>query len=117
MYYHPLISKFFDSLLPHPVSSLPSVQSTVPSQRSEDLIHVPLLHRNAPLRHETANIITSSVELQLPAAAEVDNCQMVEKLTAVPLITSIRAGPNSSASCGGGDTLAIGTSKLGGAAT
>ena len=104
------------NLLPHPISSLPSVQSRLPSQRSEELIHVPLLHRNAPLWQETVQNVTSSVEL--PTAAEVDNCQIVEKLTAVPLITSIRAGPNSSASwTRGGDTLAIATSKLGGAAT
>ena len=64
------------------------------------------------------HFVTSSAQVQLPTAAEVGNCQVVEKLTAVHLITSIRAGPNSSASCaGGGDTLAIGTSKLGGAAT
>ena len=37
------------AILLHPVSSLPSVQSRTPSQRSENLIHVPLLHRNAPL--------------------------------------------------------------------
>jgi len=43
---------------------------------------------------------------------------MVEKLTAVSLITSIRAPPSPPiASKGGGDTLAIATSKLGGAAT
>ena len=43
--------------------------------------------------------------------------KMVEKLTAVPLITSIRASPRPPiASKGGGDTLAIVTSKLGGAA-
>ena len=41
---------------------------------------------------------------------------MVEKLTAVSLITSISAAPKSIASCGGGDTPAISTSKLGGGA-
>ena len=40
--------------LPHPVSSLPSVQSRVPSQRSEERTHWRLLHRNAPVLHETA---------------------------------------------------------------
>ena len=40
------------------------------------------------------------------------------KLTAVPLITSIRTSPSPSiTSKGGGDTLAIATLKLGGAAT
>ena len=41
----------------------------------------------------------------------------VEKLTAVSLITSISAAPKSIASCGGGDTPTISTSKLGGGAT
>ena len=40
-----------------------------------------------------------------------------KKLTAVHLITSIRAGPKPIASKGGGDTLATATLKLGGAAT
>ena len=40
----------------HPVSSLPSVQSWVPSQRSEDRMHCPLLHRNAPLWQEAVEI-------------------------------------------------------------
>ena len=44
-------------------------------------------------------------------------CTVGGKLTAVPLITSIRAGPNPIASKGGGDTLLIATLKLGGAAT
>ena len=81
-------------------------------------MHVPLLHRNAPLWQETVQNVTSSAQIQLPTAAEVDNCQMVEKRTAVPLITSIRTSPSPPiTSKGGGDTLAIGTSKLGGAAT
>ena len=42
---------------------------------------------------------------------------MVEKLTAVSLITSISAATKSIASCEGGDTPAISTSKLGGGAT
>ena len=44
--------------LQHPVSSLPSVQSRVPSQRSEDWMHCLLLHRNAPdpLRQEPVEI-------------------------------------------------------------
>ena len=43
---------------------------------------------------------------------------MVEELTAVPLITSVRASPSPPiTSKGGGDTLAIATSKLGGVAT
>ena len=40
--------------LPHPISSLPSVQSRVPSQRSEDWIHWRLVHWNAPVPQETA---------------------------------------------------------------
>ena len=43
--------------------------------------------------------------------------KMVERLTAVSLITSIRAPPSPPiTSKGGGDTLAIGTLKLSGAA-
>ena len=50
--------------------------------------------------------------------AEGDNCQNVEELTAVSLITAIRAPPSPSiTSKGGGDTLAIATSKRSGAAT
>ena len=74
------------------------MQSTVPSQRREEGMHVPLLHRKAPLWQETVQNVTSSAQVQLPTTAEVDNCQIVGKLTAVHLITSIRAGPNSSAS-------------------
>ena len=44
-------------------------------------------------------------------------CTVGGKLTAVPLITSIRAGSNPIASKGGRDTLLIATLKLGGAAT
>ena len=51
--------KFFDSLLPHPFSSLSSMQSTVPSQRREERMHVPLLHRKALLPQETVQIVTS----------------------------------------------------------
>ena len=40
--------------LPHPVSSLPSVQSRVPSQRSEEGMHWALVHRNALVPQETA---------------------------------------------------------------
>ena len=43
---------------------------------------------------------------------------MMEKLTAVPLITSVRASPSPPiASKRGGGTLAIATLKLGGVAT
>ena len=146
MYFNSLIFKCSDSLLLHPVSSLPSVQSTVPSQRWVERIHVPLLHRKAPLWQETVQYVTSIVVRYSRYVTWVSNCQngwksycsfshhcrplgrvdgwardymfqelviMVEKLTAVSLITSIRASPNSSASWGGGDALATGTSKLG----
>ena len=46
---------------------------------------------------------------------ELITVRMGEKLTAVPLITSIRASPTSSASKFGGDTLSIATLKLCGA--
>ena len=36
-------------------SSLPSVHSWVPSQRSEERIHCPLLHRNPPLPQEATH--------------------------------------------------------------
>ena len=51
--------KCLNSLLEvHPISSLPSVQSRNPSQRSVlVLTHWPLLHRNAPLPQETVQII------------------------------------------------------------
>ena len=45
------------AILLHRFSSLPSVQSRFPSQRSEELMHVPLLHRNAPLWQETVQIV------------------------------------------------------------
>ena len=53
----PQVSEWFDSL-PHPVSSLPSVQSCVPSQRPEELIHWALLHRNAPFRQNAEQNVT-----------------------------------------------------------
>ena len=46
---------------------------------------------------------------------ELITVRMGEKLTAVPLITSIRASPTSSAPKFGGDTLSIATLKLCGA--
>ena len=72
---NPLNSKFLDSLLPHPVSSLSSMQSTVPSQRREKRMHVLLLHRNAPLWQETVQIVTSIVFRYNYYATGVDNCQ------------------------------------------
>ena len=53
-YILPTISEISQSL--HPVSSLPSVQSRVPSQWLEERIHVPLVHRNAPLEQETVTV-------------------------------------------------------------
>ena len=44
------------SNLQHPVSSLLSGQCRVPSQRAEDRMHCPLLHRNAPLPQEAVQI-------------------------------------------------------------
>ena len=100
----------------HPISSLPSVQSRVPSQRSKERTHWRLLHRKPPLEHETETVsswvrLKSQRLLQHPTTLSWKHC----KLTAVPLITSIRACPGPSTSCGGGNTLAIGTPKLGGA--
>ena len=54
----PTISEISQSLLLHPVSSLPSVQSCVPSQRSEERIHWPLVHRNAPLEQKTVTVVS-----------------------------------------------------------
>ena len=50
----PTIPDIIQSL--HPVSSLPSVQSRVPSQRSEERIHWPLVHRNAPIEQKTVTV-------------------------------------------------------------
>ena len=79
-------------------------------------MHVPLPHRKAPLPQETAQlsqvliiIMFHSLVLSCPCPlGGVDGWArdymfqelviMVEKLTAVSLITSIRASPNSSAS-------------------
>jgi len=64
-YYIPHCSKLkenhcvtWDDILLHPVSSPPSVQSWVPSQRSVDRMHCPLLHRNAPLLQVAAIKLT-----------------------------------------------------------
>ena len=152
MYFHPLVSKFLDSLLPHPISSLSSMQSTVPSQRREERMHVPFLHRKAPILQETTIVTTidnysvsgvghngretyssfshhfHQCSLQSHHSGERSGCMqhccigrlhfyrklqlsqaliiimfqelviMVEKLTAVSLITSIGAAPKSIAS-------------------
>ena len=75
-------------------------------------MHVPLLHRNAPLWQETVKIIES-----IMFRYKLVTLNIVEKLTAVPLITSVRASPSPSiASKGGGGTLAIATLKLSGTA-
>ena len=74
-------------------------------------MHVPLLHRKAPLLQETT-IVTSIDNYYVSGVGHNGG-----ELTAVYLITSISAGPKSIASCEGGDTPAISTSKLGGGAT
>lgn len=42
----------YNLCIPHPFSSLPSLQSGVPSQSPDKRIHWPLLHRDAPLWQE-----------------------------------------------------------------
>jgi len=56
-------------------SSLPSVQSWVPSQRPAERIHWPLLHRNAPLLQESMYVeitLQTLIELQILYVHNID---------------------------------------------
>jgi len=50
----------------HPVSSLPSVQSRVPSQRSEDRMHWPLLQQNRLEVHRPAWVFIINLAYKYP---------------------------------------------------
>ena len=63
----------------HPVSSLPSVHSRVPSQRSEERIHWLLVHRNAPVPQEAA-IGDSNFKAQVKEHGAWIHCELRAKL-------------------------------------
>ena len=66
-----MFSEISKSLLLHPVSSLPSVQSCVPSQRSEEWIHWPLVHQNAPIEQKTVTVGSKDREWELEVGTKI----------------------------------------------
>ena len=112
------------SNLQHPVSSLPSVHSRVPSQRLADRMHWRLLHWNAPDLQETvwtefsvSNQDNRNGEFNYHLHWWVSDFRLVQ-LTAVHLITAITTGPEPITLWRRGDTETTGsTLKLARSAT